>query len=299
MNTIIISGTELVTSSAAEEARKVRDELLAKAKALPLVVDAASAALATGTLRDLRDFYKLIEAGRETAKAPVLELGRRIDGFAAELRDAVQAEGERIGKVLGAWNLEQQKIAEEKRQEAIREERRIRQEAEAKERAEAARQEALRQQALREVQRQKDEIAAAAEAKASRARTEAGAERARLEAARAAAAVEAAAHLARIEAEHTAQLAQEARDAEEVRRVAETRQAAALAVATAKPKGTATREDVEYEITDMEALHEAAPYLVKMTENVSALKSALRAMRRDQQLPGVNHWFVASTTTRG
>ena len=56
--------------------------------------------------------------------------------------------------------------------------------------------------------------------------------------------------------------------------------------------------DGAFEILDIVALYEAAPYLVKMEPNVVALKAALRQLKPDQHLPGVKHWMEAKTHVR-
>ena len=298
MNTITVLNSEIVTTSAAEEARIRRDDLLGLAKACPLVVNAETQAAATDLLRDLRSFAKTIETGRETAKAPVIRIGREIDALAQELSAQVEAEAKRISTVLGAYDTEQKRIAEAKRQEAYREEQRIRREAEEKERAEQQRLAAVERAKQEELAKELRRLQAEADAKAARARTEAGRERAAAEAEKQ---KEAAAQRAREEAAQREQEALEAgkrRDEEEARRVAETRQAG-LAMLTAKPKGTSTSEKIMYEVTDIVALYEAAPYLVTMEPNVAALKSALKGLQAGKHLPGVRHWYEASTITRG
>lgn len=297
MKTITLTGAELVKSSAADEARKLRDELLSKAKDLPLITDVATATLATETLRELRSFYKIIEEGRSMAKAPVLEMGKRIDGLAAELRDTVEAEGVRIGKILGAWNVEQEKIAEQKRQEAAREERRIREDAERKEREAQELQRQKDEEARLELERKQKAIDDEAAARAARARTEGGRERAEKEAEDRRRELQEQADLEKRNRDTQARVDQETRDAEEARRVAANREQAALA--TAKPKGTSTSLEILYEITDIVALSEAAPFLVTMEPNVSALKSALKGLQPGKHLPGVRHWTEAKTITRG
>lgn len=297
MNTIIIQGTEMVVTSAAAEALKRRDDLVGLARTVPLITDKATAAHATETLRALRSFYKEIEEGRAAAKAPVLTIGRRIDAFATELHGEIQAQGERLSKILGAFNVEQERIAEEQRVAAQAEERRIREEAATKEREEVQRQENLRQQALREVQRQTDEIARKEAEQAARARTDGGRERAAAEAERRRLELEEQARKDEQERQRKAAEKQQARDDAEARQVAENRQA--LAVATVKPKGTATSTKISYEIVDIVALYEAAPYLVTLSENKSALLSALKGLHGEQKLPGVRHWKEAVTITRG
>lgn len=297
MNTIITQGSELVTTTAAQEARKLRDELLAKAASLPLITDQQSALTATEALRELRDFYKVIEEGRKAAKDPVLEIERRIDSLAAELRDQVEAEGLRIGKLLGQWNADQEKVAEQKRRDSAAEERRIREDAERKEREAQAEQRRKDEEARQALQRENDRIAEEARQKAARARTEGGRERAEQEAEQRRKDAEEQARKDKEERDRVAAEEQKARDDEESRRVAANREQAALA--TAKPKGTATSMKIMYEVTDIVALYEAAPYLVTMTENVAALKSALKGLQPGKNLPGVKHWTEAATITRG
>jgi hypothetical protein len=49
---------------------------------------------------------------------------------------------------------------------------------------------------------------------------------------------------------------------------------------------------------DIVALYEAAPYLVTLTPNNAALKSALKGLQKGQSLPGVKHWEEAAVTVR-
>lgn len=297
MNTITTTNTQLVTATAADEARKLRDELLTRAKDCPLITSPETQAQGTNLLRELRNFYKMIEIGREAAKAPVLQIGRDIDALAQELYGQVEAEGKRLSAVLGSYDIEQKRIAEQKRQEAAREELRIRREAEAKERAEQERQEKLTAQARAEVARQQALIAKEAEEKAARARTEAGRERAAKEAELRAAQLAEKARQDAIEAAAKADREAKARFEEEARKVAEARQAAVPAVV--KPKDTATSEKIVFEITDITALYEAAPYMVTLSPNNAAIKSALKGMADNQSMPGVKWWKEASTITRG
>lgn len=319
MNTIILTGTDLVTSSAADEARAKRDDLLILAQNIPSIVDADSALLATERLRNLRSFYKEIVVGKDDAKGPVLEIGRKIDALFHELADEIEAEGTRIGGLLGAYNVEQERIAQRKREDAAREERRIREEAAKKEREaelarlhkeQQAREHKMREEedARRERDRKQREIDREAEEKAARARTDAGRERAAQEAEKRKAELaeqerkdkeerDRKAEEDRKERERVAAEEQKKRDEEEARRVAANRES--VAVATAKPKGTATSMKVCYEIEDIVKLYEAAPYLCNVTENGPALKNAIKNLRGDQKLPGVRHWLEASTITRG
>lgn len=297
MNTIVILNSERVTISTAEEARDLRDSLLARVKSCPPVTNAETQEVATNLLRDLRNFYKAIEAGRQEAKNPVMQMGRQIDGLARELSLAVEEHGKALGNMLGAYDLEQKRIAEQKRQEAAAEELRIRREAERKEREEQERLRKIEEEARAKERARLAEIQRLADEKAARARTEAGRERAAAEALRLKAESEERAKREAEERERKAIDDAKRRDEEEARRVADTRMAAVVAVV--KPKDTSTRNKPCFEITDIVALYEAAPFLVNMTPNTAALNSAIKNLRGEQTLPGVKHWFEASTITRG
>jgi len=300
MNTtaaIILTGAELIKSSSAEVARQNRDKLLALAKDCRPVVDLETQTEATDALRALREFSKFIEGSREEAKAPVLRIGREIDALAYDLKANVDTEAKRLSQLLGAYDTEQKRIALIKQQEAAAEERRIRIEAmraEQEEKERLAKIEREREAALLAKQR---EIQEAADAKVLQARTDAGRERAAKEAKEQAERLEAEAareeHEAALRAEREAaeREAQAARDAAAVRE-------AAIAAAPVKQAGTATSTKPKFEVTDIVALYEAAPYLVRLEPNNAAIMSAIRGMRDGQKLPGVKHWFESTTITR-
>lgn len=70
-------------------------------------------------------------------------------------------------------------------------------------------------------------------------------------------------------------------------------------VMTAAPvAGTATRENVCFEITDIVALYEAAPAFVILSPNNAAIKAALKAVPKGKSLPGVRHWTEAKAIIR-
>jgi len=297
VKTITLTGFDLVTSTAAEEARNNRDALLVRAGRCNLVTDPTAQESATNLLRELRQFSKTIEAGREEAKAPVIELGRNIDALARELSQQVEAEGKRLSTILGAYEIEQRRIAREKQEEAEREARRIRMEAFEKEEAERKRLAAIEREKQAELERQQAAIRAEADAKAARARTDAGRERAAEEARKEAERLQANAALEKERREQQARAEQEARDAEATRLQLEAKQTA-VATMPVKQAGTSTREKICFEVENIVALYEAAPYLVNLTPNVAALNSALKGLHGDQKLPGVRHWKEAATITR-
>lgn len=68
---------------------------------------------------------------------------------------------------------------------------------------------------------------------------------------------------------------------------------------TAAPiAGTSTRREVAFEVTDIEALYEAAPAFVILTVNTAALKAALKALPEGKSLPGVRHWYEVKAIVR-
>lgn len=116
-------GSAVVT--AADTARVTRDELLHAAALVTTVGDRIDADDATAVLKKLKDFSREIEAQRMTAKAPALDIGRKIDALAKDIVAAVDAEAGRISRVLGAFEAEERRKAEEARRAADAEAARI------------------------------------------------------------------------------------------------------------------------------------------------------------------------------
>ena len=88
-----------------------------------------------------------------------------------------------------------------------------------------------------------------------------------------------------------------ARQEQLARDIATVRESAAVA-APGKVAGIAVRSEIEFEITDLQALYEAAPYLVTLTPNKAAIKGALKSLREDQSLPGLKWWRKAAVSVR-
>jgi hypothetical protein len=224
--------------TAGDAARLERDDLVARSQSITTVSDRLDADHATSFLRDAKAYLTGIEAARTRAKAPVLEIGKRIDALAKDLVAQVQAESTRISRVLGAFELEEKRKADEARWLAENEARRVADEA------------------LRK--------AAAARSSAPDA----------LAADRAADVV-------------TAQAAEQ---------IVALKQAAANA-APARQAGTAVREDVVFEVTDIRALYSAHPELVTLEPNGAAIRAILRA-NPNLQVPGLRHWREAKLNIR-
>lgn len=224
--------------TAANAARAERDELLKHAAAVTTVIDRLDADHATNVLRALTAFSKRIEAARTEAKAPALDIGRRIDALAKELAHAVTTEAARVSRIVGAFEAEERRKAELVRYEAEREASRL---------------------------------AMEAEAKANQARRQAGNE---------------------LDGDRAADAIRE----QAVEQIVAVRQAAAVAVAP-KQAGTAVREDVVFEVTDIRALYAAHPELVNLEPNGTAIRAILRNAP-NLQVPGLRHWREAKLNVR-
>ena len=264
---ITISGMGDTAITATNEARQERDRLLTWAKTISTVNSTGTATVAADALKSIKTLTRMIEDGRTSAKGPVIELGRKIDALAKELCTSLETEATRISRQLGVWQAEQNRIAEEARQAAWREEQRIRDEA---------------NRAAKEAADKAAAIQAELERKQAKARTDAKAEDYAREA---------------VGKNLLAEQEQERRDLATQQAIVETRVAAA-AVAPPKLAGVATRTEIAFEITNIVALYEVAPYLVKMEPNVAALKAALKGLQPGQHLPGVKHWEEAKTHVR-
>ena len=295
MNNIIVlsgvvePGLSAIMPSARAAAAAERDGLLAMVRGVDQVRDLATAESAASALRSLKEFTRQIELARADAKAPVLDLGKRIDQLARDLTAELDAEADRLSRALGAWNAEQRRLQEERDRKAREEEQRIWREAQEKERLERER--------LAKAEAERREKAAAElreiEAKTARARSEAGK-------AKAAEQAEALRIQHQIEADQ--------RQAEAERDAATRNEAAGKAMVAAriqgnaievvKPAGVATRQDVAYEVTDVKALYAALPHLCVLTENKAFLKDHLKRLKDGETVPGVKWWKEAKTHVR-
>lgn len=111
--------------TAADAAKLRRDELLRTASFVTTVTDRVDADDATIVLKSLKDFTREIETHRTAAKAPVLEIGRKIDAMAKGLIGEVETHASRISRVLGSFEAEEQRKAHEARLAAEAEAARI------------------------------------------------------------------------------------------------------------------------------------------------------------------------------
>ena len=232
MNYLAVSNIGETSIDVVPEAKVRRDELLAEAGTILTVTDQIDADAAGATLKALKEFTRAVESSRTDVKAPVLKLTRDIDSMAKDLVAELDAQANRISRVLGAWQAEERRKADEARRKAAQEEERIRREAMAR---------------IEEAQRN--------------AATEKDADN----------------HIAAIE-----QVA--------VERIVQTRQAAEEVVALSRPAGATVRETWCFEVQDIKALYAAAPYLVNLEPNGTAIRAAIKT---NQSIPGLRIWKEA------
>lgn len=118
---IIVSGSlprpEIELSHAAFNARTLALEASGRIKAISSVADLDSAAEA---LTRLKSLTRSVEDSRKEVKAPVLEVGKRIDAVAKEYLAPLEAEAKRLSVVVGSYQEAQRRKAEKEREEAAR-----------------------------------------------------------------------------------------------------------------------------------------------------------------------------------
>ena len=261
------------------EAERQKATILTAARAVVAVTDPDSCDIAQSRLRSLASVRTAVESSRKIVKAPVIDLGKRIDGIAADFVADVVAEEARLSGLVTEYAREQQRIKRESELAAEQERQRVereRHEAEMAAQREAARIELERQAAERAAHE-----AEIARLKAEAAQSEQGQQAARVAQEKALAAqreAEARAEAARHQAEADAAAA---REREEAARIA----AAAVMVAAA-PAGV--REEIDFEVEDILAFVAKFPQLcrieVKRADVLAALK---KSFERNGKLPEV------------
>jgi len=105
-----------VTIEIIAEAEQMKIEALMSSKGIQTVDDGFEATIAAEAQSALRHLIKGIEESRKDVKAPVLEIGRQIDGVAKDYIEDVKAEESRIAQLLGAFQIVERdkKIAAER-----------------------------------------------------------------------------------------------------------------------------------------------------------------------------------------
>jgi chromosome segregation ATPase len=261
------------------EAEKQKATIINAARAVVAVTDADSCDIAHSRLRSLASVRTAVESSRKQVKAPVIDLGKRIDGIAADFVAEVIAEEARLSGLVTEYAREQQRIKREVELAAEQERQRIereRHEAEMAAQREAARIERERQAAERAAHE-----AEIARLKAEAAQSEEGQRAAREAQERALAAqreAEARAEAARRQAEADASAA---RVREEAARIAD-----AEAVAAPAPAGV--REEIDFEVEDILAFVAKFPQLCRIEPKRAEVLAALKkSFARNGKLPEV------------
>lgn len=253
-NLILVSGVPGVSVTIGSQAYTDRQTALDDARMVRAVTDQFGQGSAVDALRAVKTLIAETEKARKAVKAPVLDLGKRIDTLAAEFTGELEREAARLSGLLTGYELEQRRIAAE--------EQRKRDEAEHKAREESARIERERQEAEARARREAEE--------AERKAREAGDAEARKAAAEARAKADA----------EAARVAAERAKAE-----ADARIAAALAAQNApvveRAQGQVVSDRWTFDVVDVRALAAACPDLVTITPKRADILALIRSGTRE------------------
>jgi chromosome segregation ATPase len=261
------------------EAEKQKATIINAARAVVAVTDADSCDIAQSRLRSLASVRTAVESSRKLVKAPVIDLGKRIDGIAADFVAEVIAEEARLSGLVTEYAREQQRIKREAELAAEQERQRI--ERERHEAEMAAQREAARIERERQAAERASHEAEIARLKAEAAQSEEGQRAAREAQEKALAAqreAEARAESARRQAEADAAAA---REREEAARIA-----SAEAVAAPAPAGV--REEIDFEVDDILEFVAKFPQLCRIEPKRAEVLAALKkSFARNGKLPEV------------
>jgi|688.fasta_scaffold04511_30 DNA repair exonuclease SbcCD ATPase subunit len=262
------------------EAERQKATILTAARAVVAVTDPDSCDIAQSRLRSLASVRTAVESSRKIVKAPVIDLGKRIDGIAADFVAEVIAEEARLSGLVTEYAREQQRIKREAELAAEQDRQRVdreRHEAEMAAQREAARIERERQAAERAAHE-----AEIARLKAEAAQSEEGQKAAREAQEKALAAqreAEARAEAARLQAEADAAAA---RDCYAAARIA----AADAVIAAPAPAGV--REEIDFDVEDILAFVAKFPQLCRIEPKRADVLAALKkSFERNGKLPEV------------
>lgn len=118
---IVVSGSlpspQIELSPAAFNARTLALEASGRIKAIASVADLDAAAVA---LTKLKALTRSVEDSRKEVKAPVLEVGRRIDAVAKDYLTSLESESKRLSVIVGSYQEAQRRKAEKEREAAAK-----------------------------------------------------------------------------------------------------------------------------------------------------------------------------------
>lgn len=261
------------------EAETQKATIIAAARAVVAVTDPDSCDIAQSRLRGLASVRTAVESSRKQVKAPVIDLGKRIDGIAADFVADVVAEEARLSGLVTEYAREQQRIQREAELAAEQERQRV--ERERHEAEMAAQREAARIERERQAAEKAAHEAEIARLKAEAAQSEEGQKAAREAQEKAVTAqreAEARAEAARRQAEADAAAA---REREEAARIA-----AAAVIAAPAPAGV--REEIDFEVEDILAFVAKFPQLCRIEPKRADVLAALKkSFERNGKLPEV------------
>ena len=261
------------------EAEKQKATILTAARAVVAVTDADSCDIAQSRLRILASVRNAVESSRKQVKAPVIDLGKRIDGIAADFVADVVAEEARLSGLVTEYAREQQRIKREA--ELAAEKQRQRVERERHEAEMAAQREAARIERERQAAERAAHEAEIAQLKAEAAQSEEGQQAARAAQEKALAAQREAEARAEAALRQAQADAAAAREREEAARIA-----AAVAVDAPAPAGV--REEIDFEVEDILAFVAKFPQLCRIEPKRADVLAALKkSFERNGKLPEV------------
>jgi len=121
--TLAISGFTAPTVATSETAVALRAQALQDACEIVTIQSHADVTYATEVLRQVKQLSATCEKSRAEIKAPVLDLGKAIDNAAKAYAGPLDAEANRIARLVGGYQAEQEHIreAELRRQQQERE----------------------------------------------------------------------------------------------------------------------------------------------------------------------------------
>jgi hypothetical protein len=131
INALAVTGLATAAITLAPGAEAHRASLLTLSKAIT-EVDEFTLDAASDALKLLQETARAVEKQRVKEKAPALDFGRQIDDCAKGYTAPINAEADRLSRLIGGYMAEQQRIAreaEEARQRAVREQQRQAEEA--------------------------------------------------------------------------------------------------------------------------------------------------------------------------
>lgn len=321
MNEIVIRNADKVAIEISPSALAERDTVVRQSKEIVLI-DASIQQGAVTILSRINGTLKALESSRKLVKAPVLELGRKIDAIADQFAIELTGEKTRISRLLSDF--------EEKQRREREEAERIRQENERKAREEQQRIEEERirkeEEARREQERIEREFHEARQREEGAVKTPAQIaghlERfTRKEGSEFVVVFHGLTHRAKskdallfqveqaVEQEikdaraHQERLAEESRQREiqrqkeqdrlaEEARIAEANRLAQLSapapVAPVKAKGSVTRDVWKFEVVDISKLHAHSPHLVALSPKTLEINRTISCGARE--IPGLRIW---------